>query len=289
MTGFAEGQCRQEHVRAAPVMALDPTVDCHLGDFHVLEITFRPGQTVPVHAHENARLVYVLSGAVAETYNGQEMLFGNGSFSFHPAIRSHRNDTGPAAARALIIELCTVSSRDLLPLVGADIEPFCEPAVRLRSTAIELSCALASADSTRDILVEAVVLDLVARAARMVSARCDPVPRPQFLDEARLLIASNPSRHVTLSAIGAAVGVTARQLADAFRIHDATTFRAYVREERVARARHLLAAADCSIADVALATGFSDQSHLTRVFRSVTGVTPSAWRDQSRTCTVESF
>jgi AraC-like DNA-binding protein len=41
---------------------------------------------------------------------------------------------------------------------------------------------------------------------------------------------------------------------------------------------------EISTAEISLATGFADQSHFTRVFRKVTGITPAAFRVQlSRT------
>ena len=289
MSGFAEGVCRDEHVRAAPAMALDPISDCHLGELHVLEIAFRPGHAVPAHAHDNARIVFVFSGAVVETYEDRRMLFDADSFSFHPAVAPHRNDNGSESARALIIEPCTAHGRELLSLIGADVMPFVTRAPRLRSTAIELSRALRSNDARRVLLVEAIALDIVARAARLIAERSDPEPRPAFLDAARAAIDLAPASAATLDAIAKTVGVTPRRLAEAFRIHDRTTFRAYVRESRVARARRLLAEDDATIADVALASGFCDQSHLTRTFRAVTGLTPFAWRSQSRTQTVDPF
>jgi AraC-like DNA-binding protein len=33
-----------------------------------------------------------------------------------------------------------------------------------------------------------------------------------------------------------------------------------------------------SIADISAQLGFSDQAHLTKVFRSITGETPAVWR-----------
>jgi AraC family transcriptional regulator len=45
---------------------------------------------------------------------------------------------------------------------------------------------------------------------------------------------------------------------------------------RLERARRLLAAADARLSDVALRTGFADQSHFTRAFRRAFGVTPGA-------------
>ena len=47
---------------------------------------------------------------------------------------------------------------------------------------------------------------------------------------------------------------------------------------RVEQAKGLLVANQLSIAEVALACGFADQSHLTRVFSQVVGVPPARWR-----------
>lgn len=47
---------------------------------------------------------------------------------------------------------------------------------------------------------------------------------------------------------------------------------------RVERARALLAETTDGLSDVAHVLGFADQAHLTRVFRTTTGVTPGAWR-----------
>ena len=47
---------------------------------------------------------------------------------------------------------------------------------------------------------------------------------------------------------------------------------------RIDRARAMLADADASLADVACATGFADQSHFTRVFSRTVGMSPGVWR-----------
>lgn len=49
----------------------------------------------------------------------------------------------------------------------------------------------------------------------------------------------------------------------------------YVLDRRVERARHLLGQGDMAIKEVAYCCGFSDQAHMTRVFRARLGVTPS--------------
>jgi AraC family transcriptional regulator len=57
---------------------------------------------------------------------------------------------------------------------------------------------------------------------------------------------------------------------------------AMVLGSRVEAAKNLLERREASLSEVAYATGFADQSHLTRVFRRRTGVTPARYRG---TCT----
>ncbi|HEX4506208.1 MAG TPA: AraC family transcriptional regulator [Alphaproteobacteria bacterium] len=51
--------------------------------------------------------------------------------------------------------------------------------------------------------------------------------------------------------------------------------------QRIERARAMLTDAEASLADVACATGFADQSHFTRVFSRTIGMSPGAWRRRS--------
>jgi AraC family transcriptional regulator len=48
--------------------------------------------------------------------------------------------------------------------------------------------------------------------------------------------------------------------------------------EKVRRAQQIMIETGDSLAEVALASGFADQSHFTRVFRDITGESPAAWR-----------
>jgi AraC family transcriptional regulator len=47
---------------------------------------------------------------------------------------------------------------------------------------------------------------------------------------------------------------------------------------RIEQARSMLTEAGASLADIACATGFADQSHFTRVFSRIVGMSPGAWR-----------
>ncbi len=53
----------------------------------------------------------------------------------------------------------------------------------------------------------------------------------------------------------------------------------YVIQQRVERAKRLLATTALTIREVAIEVGFADQSHLARLFRRMTGSTPKEYRD----------
>jgi AraC family transcriptional regulator len=57
---------------------------------------------------------------------------------------------------------------------------------------------------------------------------------------------------------------------------------AYVLRRRVEKASHLMLVSDDSLSDIALACGMTDQAHLCKIFRQMTGSTPAAWRRERR-------
>ena len=57
----------------------------------------------------------------------------------------------------------------------------------------------------------------------------------------------------------------------------------YVLSLRVQRAQRLLTTTNQSVGEIALATGFYDQSHFTKRFNKAVGMTPLAYRKKYRT------
>lgn len=83
---------------------------------------------------------------------------------------------------------------------------------------------------------------------------------------------------IQLSELALSVGVHPVHLTRAFREQHGVTIPAYVRQLRVDAARKLLKSSSLSLADIAGMVGFADQSHLTRVFKRLTGVPPGQYR-----------
>jgi AraC family transcriptional regulator len=70
------------------------------------------------------------------------------------------------------------------------------------------------------------------------------------------------------------------QISRQFHHHFGCTVSEYIRRVRIARAQSLLSRRDLELAEIALACGFSDQSHFTTAFRKLTGMPPRRYRVQ---------
>jgi AraC-like DNA-binding protein len=119
-----------------------------------------------------------------------------------------------------------------------------------------------------------------------------PVEREQrCLESKRLQIAAAPFSElvrresamniglgpVTAKHLARRLGVSTRQLFRRLR-EEGTTCHKIVDDAKFSRARHLLAAGEAPIAEIAFALGYPGQSSFTRAFARWSGVPPSEWR-----------
>jgi AraC family transcriptional regulator len=89
------------------------------------------------------------------------------------------------------------------------------------------------------------------------------------------------SNDITISDLAAVAGLSQFHFIRAFKDSTGLSPYQYVLSERIGRATGLLSKPDLSIADVALAVGFSDASQLNRVFQKFVGLTPTAFRREN--------
>ena len=95
---------------------------------------------------------------------------------------------------------------------------------------------------------------------------------------AKEIMAANFNKDIGLADIAEAVGLSVAHFSRAFKATTAMTPHSWLQSLRVERARSLLEASPLTLAEIALAAGFADQSHFTRIFSRATGTTPGAWR-----------
>ena len=92
------------------------------------------------------------------------------------------------------------------------------------------------------------------------------------------LMERNLEQPLASSALARRVGVTPRQLERLFDAALGVSPSRYYRDLRLMRARHLLRQTDMPVIDIAMATGFTSGSTLSRRYREHFGVSPSADR-----------
>lgn len=137
--------------------------------------------------------------------------------------------------------------------------------------------ALARAASAGDLLLADTALsEIVARlGARKVPLRGGL--SPHILRRIDEWIEAHFDEAIRLSDVAALAALSPFHLHRMFRASRGIPLHAWITERRIDRAKSLLRGTD-PVLEVALACGFSSQSHFTRTFKSGTGTTPAVWR-----------
>lgn len=97
----------------------------------------------------------------------------------------------------------------------------------------------------------------------------------------QLFLDDQASDH-SVGRVAARCGLSRSYFEKAFKASLGTPPHRWQMQRRLQRAGEMLEQTDDSISTIASRCGFSDQSHLTRMFRIAMGASPAAWRRQRR-------
>lgn len=95
------------------------------------------------------------------------------------------------------------------------------------------------------------------------------------------LIEGSLSTNISLEEMAASVGLSQFHFSRQFKLAYGLPPYAYVLQKRISKARNMLTCGNAPLKVVALDCGFADQSHFSRTFRKMTGVTPAQFRTSS--------
>jgi AraC family transcriptional regulator len=219
----------------------------------------------------------VLRGAFTEVTAGESLTCTPATLKVMPAGERHCDRFDRGDARGLLIETDPGRVDMFRPYAAVLDERLAVNGGLPGAVARRLYQEFRADDEAAPLAVEGLLLELLAAASRASTARA-PGRTAGWLTEARDLIHSAPAASLSLSRLSAAVGVHPATLARGFRSRFGCSVGAYVRRVRIERAAEQLGAGDQPLAAVALAAGFSDQSHFCNVFRRLTGMSPSGYR-----------
>jgi AraC-like DNA-binding protein len=125
--------------------------------------------------------------------------------------------------------------------------------------------------------------DLLRCAEAIVGKNADEngLP-PRILRRIEEYIDAHLDSPLNVDDLAASAGISISHFSRCFRISLGLTPHSYVMHRRLVRAQDLLTRTDMSLSDVALSTGFSDQSHFSRRFHEFMGLPPRSFRLQNR-------
>jgi AraC-like DNA-binding protein len=98
----------------------------------------------------------------------------------------------------------------------------------------------------------------------------------------REYVAAHLNQRMELTELAAVAGLSVYHFAREFKHSAGVTPHCYIIQKRVEHAQAMLTRTDLSVAEIAIAAGYSDQSQLTRHFRQVLGTTPRSFRWSQR-------
>ena len=95
---------------------------------------------------------------------------------------------------------------------------------------------------------------------------------------AKSILLDNLEGDISIAQVAQACNLSRGYFIRAFRDTTGMTPYQWLLSERMNRARVLLRTSTAPLAEVAIACGFADQSHFTRMFSTIVGVAPGTWR-----------
>ncbi|HJQ39303.1 MAG TPA: AraC family transcriptional regulator [Thermoanaerobaculia bacterium] len=246
------------------------------GEFTVVETSYAPLRALPRHGHEDAALCFSFRGSFEETVDGQTFEAAPYDVMVRPPAVRHSNRYASTGTQCVLIGVPQEAVLRMQPFTSLFDETRRLSGDAGKPLALNILRELRQHDESSPIVLQGLILELIGASSRV--RRSTP---PRWLRDARDFIHAHWLERPSLAAIARAGGIHPANLVRGFRAHLRCSPGEYMRRLRLEHARIALAS-ERTIADIALEAGFYDQSHFTSAFRRHFGVTPAAYRLQTR-------
>jgi AraC family transcriptional regulator len=236
---------------------------------------------LPVHAHELSHFCLVLAGNYKEKIGFKDSERAPSALVFYPPDVSH-SEEHLTDGRHFLVEIDARGLEKVRQYGGRLNEPVILGDKIPSWLAVRMYKEFRTRDKFSALALESLVTELLIEASRRELPLRENNP-PRWLSRVREFLHENFITPPSLSELARAAGVHPTHLARVFRRFEGCTVGDYIRKIRIERACRKILVSDASLVEIALDTGFADQTHFTRSFRRVAGMTPSEFRSTFKT------
>ncbi|MEY9754253.1 helix-turn-helix domain-containing protein [Bradyrhizobium yuanmingense] len=157
----------------------------------------------------------------------------------------------------------------------------------VRHIGASLQQALRRPDETNQLFIDHMMLALTAHVAQAYGGLRPSEPNrgglaPWQVKRVCERLESDLGGKLSLQEIAAEFDLSISHFSRAFRISTGLPPHQWLLRQRVKAAKQLMTVRDLSLSEIAISAGFANQSHFTRVFSSVVGVSPGTWRREAQ-------
>jgi AraC family transcriptional regulator len=223
-------------------------------------------RAIPHHAHKHAYLTLLLEGGYREWADDDELVYGPLSLVFHPEGFAHHDEITIAGSRFFMVEI----HPDLL---GPDRLAEGMRTVRDLSGGAAVWATLRALEIVRSPHHRLDFEESVTEILHELLVPLSLAQPPPWLGPIEAHLRDELREPMSLGALASLAGVHPVHAARVFRAHHGCTMGTFRHRQRVLQASKMIAAGG-SLAEVAIDCGFFDQSHMTHVFKSITGFAP---------------
>jgi len=236
----------------------DATRTANASGFRFTESSYQPGLNLPPHSHELAHFCLVLRGNYIERFEKAFQERKPSTLIFYPPDTVHA-ETSHTGGQHFLIEIESWRSEELRDGAAFKQGPLelCDQAeLWIVSRLLRES---RDGDELSPLALESLALELMVNVARTCFQDHLKEP-PKWLNQARQALEARFRTPPGLEMLAAMVNVHPVHLARAFHRFEGCTISDYVRQLRVDYARRKMMSGNVRLVDIALSSGFSDQS-----------------------------